>query len=125
MIEILYTGGTIGWDAAKHRQLPLEELLQKLAPVIQEKYPDLDIRYSSCDLEHWEEDAFWKLKKAEGIVVLFGTDWLASSMAHFDYACENISKAVIGTGSMIPIFQEKTDAYRNVIDSIQTSFNIL
>lgn len=68
----------------------------KLATIIQEKYNDYD-----------------------GFVVLHGTDTMSYSSSALSFMLQNLGKAVVFTGSQIPIGVLRTDGRENLITAIE------
>ena len=56
--------------------------------------------------------------KHDGFVVLHGTDTMAFSASATSFMLKNLNKAVIFTGSQIPMGARRTDAKENLITSI-------
>lgn len=57
--------------------------------------------------------------KYDGFVILHGTDTMAFTASALSYMLENLTKAVILTGSQLPIGQLRTDGKENLITSIE------
>src|SRR5690606_8727661 len=58
-------------------------------------------------------------EKADGFVVLHGSDTMSYTASALSFMLENLSKPVIFTGSQLPIGDLRTDAKENLITSIQ------
>jgi L-asparaginase len=55
----------------------------------------------------------------DGFVVLHGTDTMAYTASALSFAFENLSKPVVFTGSQVPLSNRRTDARRNLINSVE------
>ncbi len=55
----------------------------------------------------------------DGFVVLHGTDTMAYTASALSLAFENLSKPVVFTGSQVPLSNRRTDARRNLINSVE------
>ncbi|XP_075982929.1 L-asparaginase 1 [Anticarsia gemmatalis] len=94
---------------------------------IQEYDPLLD----SSDMTEVEwikiaEDIKTHYEQYDGFVVLHGTDTLCYTASALSFMFENIGKAVVLTGSQIPIFEPRSDGVDNFVSSliIAGGFNI-
>ncbi len=57
--------------------------------------------------------------KYDGFVILHGTDTMAYTASALSYMFENLDKAVIMTGSQLPIGVLRTDGKENIITAVQ------
>jgi L-asparaginase len=55
----------------------------------------------------------------DGFVILHGTDTMAYTASAFSFMLENLNKAVIFTGSQIPIGARRSDAKENLITAVE------
>lgn len=55
----------------------------------------------------------------DGFVILHGTDTMAYTTSALSFGLENISKPVVFTGSQVPLSNRRTDARRNLINSVE------
>lgn len=55
----------------------------------------------------------------DGFVILHGTDTMAYTASALSFALQNITKPVILTGSQVPMSNIRSDARRNLINSIE------
>ena len=131
-ILLIYTGGTIGMikDNEKNTLIPFnfDELLRAI-PELKSNELDLEnisiqhpIDSSNMNLTVWGEIVQLiesNYKKHDGFVILHGTDTMAFSASAISFMLENLNKAVIFTGSQIPIGVRRTDAKENLITSIE------
>ena len=131
-ILLIYTGGTIGmvkdyetgalvaFDFDNLREhIPELNQLDCNIKTVSFKNP---IDSSNMDPKYWvkitsiiEEN----YKKADGFVVLSGSDTMAYTASALSFMFENLSKPVIFTGSQLPIGDLRTDAKENLITAIQ------
>ena len=131
-ILLIYTGGTIGMvkDKKKNTLIPFnfDELL-KAIPELKSDELDLDnistknpIDSSNMNPDNWVEIANMikdKYNFYDGIVVLHGTDTMAYTASALSFMLENLNKAIILTGSQIPIGARRTDAKENLITAVE------
>ena len=131
-ILLIYTGGTIGMikDKEKNTLIPFnfDELL-KAIPELKSDGLYLDnisikqaIDSSNMNLDIWVEITQLiesNYEKYDGFVILHGTDTMAFTASAISFMLENLNKAVIFTGSQIPIGVRRTDAKENLVTSIE------
>ena len=131
-ILLIYTGGTIGMikDNSKNTLIPFnfDELLRAI-PELKNDELDLEnisirnpIDSSNMNLTVWVEMAQLieeNYEEHDGFVILHGTDTMAFSASAISFMLENLNKAVIFTGSQIPIGVRRTDAKENLITSVE------
>lgn len=55
----------------------------------------------------------------DGFVILHGTDTMAYTASALSFAFQNLSKPVVFTGSQVPLSNRRTDARRNLINSVE------
>ena len=135
-VYILYTGGTIGMSHPSDREglVPIKGTLVKLIDKLGID-ADLKIKYvidridpliysSDLTAKDWKK-MLDKLQENynnyDSFIVLHGTDTMAYTAAILSFFLMNWNKTVIITGSQIPLFEFRTDARQNVIDSIIVS----
>jgi L-asparaginase len=131
-ILLIYTGGTIGMvkDKKKNTLIPLNfDKLLKAVPEINSEEIDLDnistkkpIDSSNMSSDNWIEIVSLienNYDSYDGFVVLHGTDTMAYTASAFSFMLEDLNKAVIFTGSQIPIGARRTDAKENLITAIE------
>ena len=133
-ICVIYTGGTIGMieDAATGALHPFD-FDHLLASVPKIRLLDYDIRYvqfenpidsSNMSPEQWCEIASTiedYYDRADGFVVLHGTDTMAYTASALSFMLENLHKPVIITGSQLPIGEVRTDGEENLITALQVA----
>jgi len=131
-ILLIYTGGTIGMNRNPHtgalEPFDFEHLLYNVPELKQFDTKINTIQFEppidSSDMTpaRWTElshiiashyDAY------DGFVVLHGTDTMAYTASALSYLLENLTKAVIITGSQLPIGMLRTDGKENLITSIE------
>jgi len=131
-ILLIYTGGTIGMvkDKEKNTLVPFnfDELL-KAIPELKSEDVDLDtisitkpIDSSNMNPTVWAEIAILiekNYKKYDGFVILHGSDTMAYTASALSFMLEGLNKAVILTGSQIPIGLRRSDAKENLITAVE------
>ena len=55
--------------------------------------------------------------KYDGFIILHGTDTLAYTASALSFFLKDWNKPIIVTGSQIPLFEFRNDAFRNIINS--------
>ena len=131
-ILLIYTGGTVGMikDKKKNTLIPFNfKALLNAIPELDKMSWELDnvsinkpIDSSNMNITIWQEIAEIIQKHYntyDGFVVLHGTDTMAFSASALSFMLEHLNKAVIFTGSQIPIGVSRTDAKENIITSIE------
>ena len=131
-ILIIYTGGTIGMreDPVTKTLAPmkfgmlLEEIpeLNKLGYTIHSITFNPPIDSSNMTPAIWAQLARTIQKnytKYDGFVILHGTDTMSYTASALSYMFENLDKAVIMTGSQLPIGILRTDGKENLITAVQ------
>lgn len=129
---IIYTGGTIGMreDPVTRSLAPMkfgmlmEEIpeLNKLGYAISSITFNPPIDSSNMTPSIWAQLARTIQKnytKYDGFVILHGTDTMAYTASALSYMLENLDKAVIMTGSQLPIGVLRTDGKENLITAVQ------
>jgi len=131
-ILLIYTGGTIGmvkdyktgalkaFDFSNLRnRIPELNQLDCNINTISFKEP---IDSSNMNPKYWKDIATIiedNYEKADGFIVLTGSDTMAYTASALSFMFENLSKPVIFTGSQLPIGDLRTDAKENLITAIQ------
>lgn len=130
-ILLIQTGGTIAmsakgegvelnpeaWSGALVDRVPE---LQELAEI--ETYPLFFEDSSDLNAGHWENLAKCidsNYEAYDGFVVLHGTDTMAYTASALSFALMNLAKPVILTGSQVPLSSIRSDARRNLINSVE------
>ena len=131
-ILLIYTGGTIGmvkdyktnalkafdFNNLRNRIPELNQLDCNINTISFEE----PIDSSNMNPKYWIEITSIiekNYKKADGFVVLTGSDTMAYTASALSFMFENLSKPVIFTGSQLPIGDLRTDAKENLITAIQ------
>ena len=131
-ILLIYTGGTIGMvkDMEKNTLVPFnfDELL-KAIPELKSEDVDLNnisiakpIDSSNMSPSVWTEIAILikeNYEKYDGFVILHGSDTMAYTASALSFMLEGLNKAVILTGSQIPIGARRSDAKENLITAVE------
>jgi len=131
-ILLVYTGGTIGMvkNKVKNTLVPFNfDGLLKAIPELKSKELYLEnisiknpIDSSNMHPNIWVEIAEIienNYTNYDGFVILHGTDTMAYTASAFSFMLENLSKAVIFTGSQIPIGARRSDAKENLITAVE------
>ncbi|MDC0249671.1 type I asparaginase [Flavobacteriales bacterium] len=131
-ILLVYTGGTIGMvkDKGGKTLVPFNfNGLLKAIPELKSDEVDLEnisiknpVDSSNMHPAIWIEIA--EIIEAnytnyDGFVILHGTDTMAYTASAFSFILENLNKAVIFTGSQIPIGARRSDAKENLITAVE------
>ena len=131
-ILIIYTGGTIGMmkdfktNVLKsfnfnHIYNSIPEL-NHLDCTIETVSFENPIDSSNINPQHWEQIVSIiqeNYQKADGFVVLHGSDTMSYSASAVSFMIENLGKPVVFTGSQLPIGDLRTDAKENMITAIE------
>ena len=133
-ILLIYTGGTIGMIKKNNTLSPFNfDKLNNAFPELKDCGSILShitisnpIDSSNMNINQWIELANCikeNYNKYDGFVILHGSDTMAYTASMLSFMLENISKAVILTGSQLPIGIKRTDAKENLITSIEIAGN--
>lgn len=124
---IINTGGTIGMEVGQHGLLPSPTLLADAFSSLPTLAPwrDHDLSWT-----HWSPlrdsaeltvSDWFRLRadinrypEVDGVLVIHGTDTLAYSAAALSFLLGQLTKAVVVTGSMLPINADFSDAPANL-----------
>ena len=131
-ILLVYTGGTIGMvkDKVKNTLVPFNfDGLLKAIPELKSDEVDLEnisikspIDSSNMHPSIWVEIVEiieTNYANYDGFVILHGTDTMAYTASAFSFMLENLNKAIIFTGSQIPIGARRSDAKENLITAVE------
>ena len=131
-ILLVYTGGTIGMvkDKVKNTLVPFNfDGLLKAIPELKSEELDLEnisiknpIDSSNMHPNIWVEIAEIienNYANYDGFVILHGTDTMAYTASALSFMLEGLNKAVILTGSQIPIGARRSDAKENLITAVE------
>ena len=131
-VLIINTGGTISSVKTPHGYEPVQgyvaSALAKIPAlshsdmpnyVIKEYEPLLDS--SNMTVSQWNRiaaDIADEYENFDGFVIFHGTDTMAYTASALSFMLENLGKAVILTGSQIPLSEVRNDVVDNVITSL-------
>lgn len=131
-ILLIQTGGTIAMDISEGQKPTLNskkwsELIHHEIPELSE-IADIEIKRlfyedsSDINKKHWATLANF-IRDAydvyDGFVILHGTDTMAYTASALSFALQNLDKPVILTGSQVPMKNIRSDARRNLVNSIE------
>ncbi len=131
-ILLIYTGGTIGmvkdYKTGALKAFDFNNLRNRI-PELNQLDCNINtvsfgepIDSSNMSPKYWIQIAEIieaNYEKADGFVVLSGSDTMAYTASALSFMFENLSKPVIFTGSQLPIGDLRTDAKENLITAIQ------
>lgn len=131
-ILIINTGGTISSVKKAHGYEPAPGYVaQALATIPALSHPDMPtyvikeyqplLDSSNMTVSHWNRiaaDIADEYKNYDGFVIFHGTDTMAYTASALSFMLEHLDKAVILTGSQIPLSEVRNDAVDNVITSL-------
>ena len=129
---IIYTGGTIGMMPTENGYAPnpkaFPELLDKIHDINLPDFPSyevvlMDRLLDSSDVGYREWCEIGKIirdryDEYDGFVVLHGTDTMAYTASALSFILEGLNKAVVFTGSQIPLCRMRSDGTDNLVSSI-------
>ncbi len=131
-ILLVYTGGTIGMvkDKVKNTLVPFNfNGLLKAIPELKsnELYLENISIKNPDDSSNMHPNIWVEIAKIietnyayyDGFVILHGTDTMAYTASVISFMLENLNKAVIFTGSQIPIGARRSDAKENLITAVE------
>ena len=128
-VLVIYTGGTLGMTLQDGTLAPeqgfLEQRITEMPEVHAATMPEVDyIEYdppidsSNISPKDWGRlarqirDSYYDY---DGFVILHGTDTMAYTASALSFMLENLGKAIVLTGSMIPLAEVYNDARRNLL----------
>lgn len=131
-VLLIYTGGTIGMgkNPATGALEPLDfsrlldeihELKYLRTTIELELFPH-PIDSSDMSPNIWKKIAsivIQRYNQYDGFVILHGTDTMAYTASALSFMLQNLTKAVILTGSQLPIGQPRTDGKENLVTSLE------
>ena len=129
---IIYTGGTIGMMPTEMGYAPnpsaFPDLLEKIHDINLPDFPAYEViclsrLLDSSDVTVREWNEIGKLirdnyERFDGFVVLHGTDTMAYTASAMSFMLKGLDKAVIFTGSQIPLCRIRSDGADNLVTSI-------
>ncbi|MDR8390412.1 asparaginase [Aliifodinibius sp. S!AR15-10] len=131
-ILLIQTGGTIAMDLGKGNQPELDP--EKWSETIYREIPELSeiaelhierlFFEDSSDIngQHWTQLIKFIREKSpryDGFVILHGTDTMAYTASALSFGLQNLDKPVILTGSQVPMSSLRSDARRNLVNTIE------
>ncbi len=131
-VGIIYTGGTIGMMPTENGYVPnpsaFPEMLHKIHDTSLDGFPSFEVicltrLLDSSDITYREWCELGRVIKEryddfDGFVVLHGTDTMAYTAAAMSFMLEGLNKAVVFTGSQIPLCRMRSDGIDNLVTSI-------
>ncbi len=129
---IIYTGGTIGMMPTEKGYAPNPEafphMLEKIHDVNLPGFPAYEVvclpkllDSSNITYIEWNEIGcviFSRYSEFDGFVVLHGTDTMAYTASAMSFMLEGLDKAVVFTGSQIPLCRFRSDGIDNLVTAI-------
>lgn len=129
---IIYTGGTIGMMPTENGYMPnpkaFPEMLDKIHDINLPGFPSYEViclsrLLDSSDVTWREWNEIGRLIRDryddfDGFVVLHGTDTMAYTASAMSFMLEGLNKAVVFTGSQIPLCRMRSDGIDNLVTSI-------
>jgi len=127
-VLLLNMGGTLGMQGSPLSPGDYGHKLMERVPEL-ESLAELDIQ-SVCNLdssdvgpEQWADlvrtVADHARARADGVVILHGTDTMAFTAAALAFALEGLDRPVVLTGAQRPLVAHRTDARRNLVDAVE------
>ncbi len=134
---VIYTGGTIGMvkDPVTNALTPLDfDQLYQYIPILS-SFPfrietiSFDPIIDSSDMN----PAFWirlasiigeQYDQFDGFVILHGSDTMAYTASMLSFMLENLNKAIVLTGSQLPLGMLRTDGRENFITAIEIAASL-
>ncbi len=131
-ICIIYTGGTIGMMETDKGYAPNPEafphMLEKIHDVNLPGFPEYEVvclreLLDSSDITYkeWNEIGrviYSRYNDFDGFVVLHGTDTMAYTASAMSFILEGLNKAVVFTGSQIPLCRIRSDGIDNLVTAV-------
>ena len=131
-VGIIYTGGTIGMMPTENGYAPNPEafptLLDQIHDINLPGFPSYEVICLSrlldssditcrewCEIGRVIRDRY---DDFDGFVVLHGTDTMAYTASAMSFMLEGLDKAVVFTGSQIPLCRMRSDGIDNLVTSI-------
>ena len=127
-ILIIYTGGTIGMVQRPHNgtlaPVRFDEILSEVPELTKFNFNIRAITFNPpLDSSNMSPSIWLKIARAikrnynlfDGFVVLHGTDTMAYTASALSYMFDNPDKAIVLTGSQLPIGTLRTDGKENLI----------
>ena len=131
-ILIIHTGGTFAMDLNEKGLLsPGEYVFEYINSTISPLFDAEIVQTSLFNIDsslfrpmHWikiSELIDEVYDKFDGFVVVHGTDTMAYTASALSFMLKNLNKPVVLTGSQLPMKNHRSDAYQNLVDSIEVA----
>ena len=131
-VGIIYTGGTIGMMPTENGYAPNPEafptMLHQIHDINLPGFPSYEViclsrLLDSSDITYLEWCEIGRVIRDryddfDGFVVLHGTDTMAYTASAMSFMLEGLDKAVVFTGSQIPLCRMRSDGIDNLVTSI-------
>ena len=131
-ILVIYTGGTIGMKRTERGYTPapgfFSEAIESISDLWREDFPRFDLYEmsplldsSNMTVKEWNSIAkiiYESYAEYDGFVILHGTDTMAYTASALSFILEGLDKAVVLTGSQIPLCRMRSDGTDNLVSSI-------
>ncbi len=131
-IGIIYTGGTIGMMETEQGYAPdpqaFPHMLEKIHDVNLPGFPAYEVLClprlldsSDVTYQQWNEIGCViasRYQDFDGFVVLHGTDTMAYTASAMSFMLEGLDKAVVFTGSQIPLCRFRSDGIDNLVTAV-------
>ncbi len=133
-VLIIHTGGTFAMESNEDGFLKpgdyAFDYIEKTIPsffdakIIQTKLMNIDS--SLFRPSHWikiSEHIYEHYDEFDGFVVIHGTDTMAYTASALSLMLKNLGKPIVMTGSQLPLINRRSDAFINLIESIEVALN--
>ncbi|MCP5363796.1 MAG: asparaginase [Hyphomicrobiales bacterium] len=132
---VIYTGGTLGMRPSPRGYIAaadISELIAERMPELRDgSWPALEIveydpPLDSANLtpKHWyrlAETITERAASVDGVIIIHGTDTLAFTASALSFLLIGLDKAVVVTGSQIPLAEPRNDARGNLLAAIEVA----
>jgi L-asparaginase len=128
-VLVLHTGGTLGMSSRRPSPLSPDtyahEILSRVPELAALAHVETRIlcNLDSSDIgpDEWSalaDEVAAARERADGIVVIHGTDTMAYTAAALSFALAGLDRPVVLTGSQRPLGEIRSDARRNLVDAV-------
>jgi L-asparaginase len=137
-ILVIYTGGTIGMvrDPKTGTLVPIDfEQLQIYIPILELfSFRIETISFDPIIDSSNMQPGFWvdladiierNYEHYDGFVILHGSDTMAYTASMLSFMLENLNKAVVLTGSQLPLGMLRTDGRENFITAVEIAASVI
>ncbi len=136
-IYVIYTGGTFGMKPTANGLEPDKGLKAKLTKLLPpagiNAMPEWDLHeYTHLIDSAMAQPLDWygiaadiaaHYAQYDGFVVIHGTDTMAYTASSLSFALQGIRKPVLVTGSQLPLGEDNSDAYDNIVGALYVAAN--